>query len=81
MTGCSASARPSWCRSPGACAVWPARLKDVDLIVDFQTETTPNDVVTVIATEALTENETWTRYEPGQWALWRHGECVSHGQS
>ncbi|MFP3526974.1 class II glutamine amidotransferase, partial [Pantoea sp. SIMBA_072] len=35
-----------------------ARLKDVDLIVDFHTETTPNDVVTVIATEALTENET-----------------------
>ncbi|HDS1819955.1 class II glutamine amidotransferase [Pseudomonas putida] len=58
-----------------------ARLKDVDLIVDFHTETTPNDVVTVIATEALTENETWQRYAPGQWALWRHGECVSQGQS
>ncbi|MFD2980544.1 class II glutamine amidotransferase, partial [Klebsiella pneumoniae] len=27
------------------------------------------------------ENETWQRYEPGQWALWRHGECVAHGQS
>ncbi|WP_313645311.1 class II glutamine amidotransferase, partial [Pseudomonas sp.] len=59
----------------------PARLKDVDLIVDFHTQTTPNDVVTVIATEALTENETWRRYEPGQWGLWRHGECVSQGQS
>jgi len=58
-----------------------ARLKDVDLIVDFHTETTPNDVVTVIATEALTENETWARYAPGEWALWRHGECVSQGQS
>ncbi|MDU9036729.1 class II glutamine amidotransferase [Pseudomonas corrugata] len=59
----------------------PARLKDVDVIVDFQAETTPNDVVTVIATEPLTENETWTRYEPGQWSLWRRGECVSHGRT
>jgi glutamine amidotransferase len=58
----------------------PARLKDVDVIVDFQAETTPNDVVTVIATEPLTENETWNRYEPGQWALWRRGECVAQGQ-
>jgi len=57
----------------------PARLKDVDVIVDFQAETTPNDVVTVIATEPLTENETGTRYEPGQWSLWRRGECVRQG--
>jgi glutamine amidotransferase len=56
-------------------------LKDVDVIVDFQAETTPNDVVTVIATEPLTENETWTRYEPGQWSLWRRGECVSQGNT
>ena len=33
------------------------------------------------ATEPLTENETWTRYEPGQWSLWRRGECVSQGQT
>ena len=39
------------------------------MIVDFQAETTPNDVVTVIATEALTENEDWNHYEPGQWAF------------
>jgi glutamine amidotransferase len=49
------------------------------VIVDFQAETTPNDVVTVIATEPLTDNENWTRYEPGQWSLWRRGECVSQG--
>jgi predicted glutamine amidotransferase len=57
----------------------PARLKDVDVIVDFQAETTPDDVVTVIATEPLTENETWHRYEPGHWALWRGGECIAEG--
>ena len=38
-------------------------------------------VVAVIATEPLTENETWTRYEPGQWSLWRRGECVSQGKT
>jgi predicted glutamine amidotransferase len=59
----------------------PARLKDVDVIVDFQAETTPNDVVTVIATEPLTENETWNRYEPGEWGLWRQGECIAQGKS
>ncbi|MET1077987.1 MAG: class II glutamine amidotransferase [Pseudomonas sp.] len=59
----------------------PARLKDVDVIVDFQAETTPNDVVTVLATEPLTENETWTLYQPGQWSLWRRGESVAAGQS
>ncbi|PHX45005.1 glutamine amidotransferase [Pseudomonas sp. NZIPFR-PS5] len=59
----------------------PARLKDVDVIVDFQAETTPNDVVTVIATEPLTENETWNRYEPGHWSLWRRGECVAEGSA
>lgn len=60
-------------------AIWPGALEDVDVIVDFQAETTPNDVVTVIATEPLTDNENWTRYEPGQWSLWRRGECVSQG--
>lgn len=57
----------------------PARLKDVDVIVDFQAETTPDDVVTVIATEPLTENETWHRHEPGRWVLWRGGEIVAEG--
>lgn len=59
----------------------PARLKDADLTVDFQAETTPDDVVTVIATEPLTDNETWTRYQPGAWALWRRGECLASGQT
>lgn len=59
----------------------PARLKDLEMAVDFQAETTPNDVVTVIATEALTDNETWHAYQPGQWALWRKGECVAQGSS
>ena len=59
----------------------PAQLKDADLKVDFQSETTPNDVVTVIATEPLTDNEQWARYQPGEWRLWRRGECITYGKA
>ena len=58
----------------------PAQLKDADVVVDFQAETTPDDVVTVIATEPLTANENWSRYQPGQWLLWRSGELLACGQ-
>lgn len=58
----------------------PAQLKDADLAVDFHAETTPNDVVTVIATDPLTANEDWAHYRPGQWVLWRRGEMVAEGQ-
>lgn len=57
----------------------PAQLTDVDMVVDFHSQTTPNDVVTVIATEPLTGNETWTRLAPGEWKLWQRGECIAHG--
>ena len=59
----------------------PATLKDADVSVDFQAETTPNDIVTVLATEPLTDNEKWHLYQPGEWILWRAGEIVaqSHG--
>ena len=57
----------------------PAHLTDADMQVDFQAETTPDDVVTVVATEPLTDNERWTRYQPGEWRLWRRGECIADG--
>ena len=57
----------------------PATLKDADMSVDFHAETTPNDVVTVIATEPLTDNELWTVYAPGEWRLWRAGEIIAQG--
>jgi glutamine amidotransferase len=38
-----------------------ATLLDQDVEIDFQRETTPNDVVTVIATQPLTGNETWQK--------------------
>lgn len=59
----------------------PARLKDAEVTVDFQAETTPDDVVTVLATEPLTDNERWSAHEPGDWTLWRRGECVASGKA
>ncbi|QJD58898.1 class II glutamine amidotransferase [Pseudomonas sp. gcc21] len=57
----------------------PAQLSDRDLAIDFQEHTTPNDVVTVIATEPLTSNETWQLYMPGEWRLWCGGKTVMQG--
>lgn len=59
----------------------PARLKDADVTVDFQAETTPDDVVTVLATDPLTDNERWVVHEPGDWTLWRRGECIASGKA
>lgn len=52
----------------------PASLIDDDMTVDFAAETTPNDVVTVIATRPLTRDERWTVMEPGAFAAFREGE-------
>ncbi|MBD3658423.1 MULTISPECIES: class II glutamine amidotransferase [Marinobacter] len=57
----------------------PARLKDADVTVDFEAETTPNDIVSVIVTEPLTADERWDIYQPGEWRLWRKGEVVMQG--
>ncbi|SDR91230.1 glutamine amidotransferase [Halopseudomonas litoralis] len=57
----------------------PAHLRDVEMAVDFQEHTTPNDVVTVIATEPLTSNEHWHAYAPGEWRLWQGGETIGRG--
>ena len=57
----------------------PARLKDADVTVDFEAETTPNDIVSVIVTEPRTTDETWDIYQPGEWRLWRKGEVVQSG--
>ncbi|MDX1756284.1 MAG: class II glutamine amidotransferase [Marinobacter sp.] len=57
----------------------PARLKDADVTVDFESETTPNDIVSVIVTEPLTTDEQWDIYAPGEWRLWFKGEVVQSG--
>ena len=53
-----------------------ATLLDQDVEIDFQKETTPKDVVTVIATQPLTGNETWQKIMPGEWVLFCLGDRV-----
>ena len=54
-----------------------ASLKDDDLVVDFCQETQPGDVVTVIATEPLTDNERWQTMVCGEMQLFVDGLPVS----
>ncbi len=53
-----------------------ALLVDEDVVIDFKQETTPDDVVTVIATQPLTANEAWQQIEPGGYCLFHYGEQV-----
>ena len=50
-----------------------AKLSDAELSVDFAGETTPNDIVTVIATAPLTHNEQWTIMQPGEMVVFVDG--------
>jgi len=58
---------------------WPfstAHLIDADMSIDFAKYTTPEDRVAVIATSPLTDDEIWTRFEPGDLALFQHGALL-----
>lgn len=59
----------------------PARLKDADVTVDFESETTADDIVSVIVTKPLTSDEQWDVYQPGEWRLWQKGEVVRTGKT
>lgn len=50
-----------------------ATLIDEDLEVDFAAETTPDDVVTVVATRPLTRDEAWHDLAPGDCLALRDG--------
>lgn len=51
-----------------------ANLIDDDLEVDFCKETSPNDVVTVLATRPLTDNEQWNIMEQGEFRVLKDGK-------
>ncbi|MGB3726381.1 MAG: class II glutamine amidotransferase [Glaciecola sp.] len=53
-----------------------ASLIDTEVTVDFQQHTTPNDIVTVISTKPLTNNEQWHKMQPGEYQLFKFGEAV-----
>jgi glutamine amidotransferase len=53
-----------------------ATLIDSDWIIDFQQETTLNDIVTVVATQPLTGDEQWHKVAAGESVLFKYGELV-----
>jgi len=53
-----------------------ARLIDEDMIIDFNEETSADDVVTVITTRPLTNNERWTKMKEGEFCVFYFGERV-----
>ncbi|AEF54570.1 class II glutamine amidotransferase [Marinomonas posidonica] len=53
-----------------------ASLSDEDVIVDFQAVTTDKDVVTVIATQPLTQDESWQQMQEGELCVFDGGEVV-----
>lgn len=56
-----------------------AHLVDADVAVDFEGLTGPADRVAVIATEPLTDDETWTALAPGELAVFQDGARVDAG--
>lgn len=53
-----------------------ASLIDDDVTVDFQQETTPDDVVTMIATQPLTHNEIWHQMQAGEFSVFHFGNEI-----
>ena len=54
-----------------------ARLIDEDITIDFQQETAPNDIVTIIATSPLTSNEKWHKMPANHYLLFQDGESIA----
>jgi glutamine amidotransferase len=51
-----------------------ARLIDTGEIIDFSKVTTPKDIVTVIASQALTDNEQWNVMQKGEFRVFKDGK-------
>ncbi|MDH3279998.1 MAG: class II glutamine amidotransferase [Gammaproteobacteria bacterium] len=56
-----------------------ATLSDAEMSVDFCAETTPRDIVTVVATQPLTVDEHWHTMRSGELKVFRHGIPVNGG--
>jgi len=54
-----------------------ACLIDEDISIDFQQKTTPNDIVSVIATLPLTSNEQWYKMSANHYLLFHDGENIA----
>ena len=58
-----------------------ASLIDAEMVVNFDQETTDNDVVTVIATQPLTNDETWKKMQSGDGLLFRKGQLICESKA
>ncbi|WP_286267111.1 class II glutamine amidotransferase [Thalassotalea atypica] len=54
-----------------------ASLIDAEVVVDFKEVTTSNDIVTVVATQPLTDNEQWHKMSPSAWHLFKQGQSIA----
>ena len=54
-----------------------ARLIDTGESIDFSKVTTPKDIVTMIASMKLTDNEEWTDMQKGELLVFRNGRVVN----
>ena len=55
-----------------------ARLIDTGETIDFREHTTVKDVVTVVASRALTDNEEWTLMGKGEFKIFQKGHALSY---
>jgi glutamine amidotransferase len=55
-----------------------AQLSDQDVSIDFSAVTTPKDRVAVIATQPLTNNESWQAFESGELKVFVDGACLTN---
>ncbi|NIQ16245.1 MAG: class II glutamine amidotransferase, partial [Candidatus Dadabacteria bacterium] len=53
-----------------------ARLIDTGKIIDFKKLTTPKDIVTVIASRELTDNEEWNKMSRGEFMVFKDGRQI-----
>src|SRR5262249_51824201 len=58
-----------------------AAVADEDVHGDFSAETTPKDVVTIVATQPLTKDEEWVAVSRGRTLIFRDGEVVKKSAS
>ncbi|MGI9331686.1 MAG: class II glutamine amidotransferase [Gammaproteobacteria bacterium] len=56
-----------------------ARLIDTGAVIDFKHHTTPDDIVTVVASRPLTDNEHWHHMAPGSLQIFKSGKEVGGG--
>jgi len=54
-----------------------AQLLDEDVAVNFSEETTPSDIVTIIATEPLTSEPNWIKFNPNEMLVFTDGQIIA----